>query len=241
MRQDATIRDNLRQGNFFEKILEKIGFKSCRIVSLDELVNYVDENFEKISKIFIEYKEKVRFGGLMALGLYLLLFAVFGLFLFSIFRSLDAEKTINTYIEIGGLGLLSLFLFNLYDKAFMTMKRYYSFITIKFKDGKKKKFQIDEDFGDVYKKLRVLMGNKLVKYGVLPYPQIPLGYFRLCEKHKDYLKEYLILATFEDYKGLAEMYDELEKCKQCKYYGIGWFPDFGKIILNLENIENHGQ
>jgi len=229
------------QGNFLQKFLEKIGFKGCDIVSLDELANYVDENFEKISKIFIEYKEKVRFGGLMVLSLYLLLFVVFGLFLSSIFHSLGAEKTINTYIEIGGLGLLFLFLLNLYNKAFVMIERYCSFITIKFKDGKMKKFQVDDDFGDVYKKLRVLIGNKLVKYGVLPYPQIPLGYYKLCEKHKDYLKKYLIFATFEDYKNLNNMYDELMKCRKCKYYDIGRFPDFGKIILNLENIESHGQ
>lgn len=213
---------------FFQKIWEKIGIKGCVNVSMRELENYVDENFEKISKIFIEYKRGDFADMLSVLALFLSL-VVFLAFIF-------LGQWINPFLGFVGI-VFALFLFFYMDgMVHSRLSKYYTFITIKLKNGKKEKFKIDMDFSDVYKKLRVLIGNKLVKYGLLPFTGIPLGYFRLCEKHKDYLKKYLIFATFEDYKGLNDMYDELEKCRNCKYWDIGKFLDFGKIVLKFENV-----
>lgn len=222
----------MRQGNFFQKFLEKIGIKGCRIVALDELEKYVDENFEKISKIFIVYKENKE----ADLYLIAILFLSLGIFI----TSLIIGNLINPFLGFVSIFLTILSFFYFGGKYDSGLSRYYTAITIELKNRKKVRFSINEDFSNIYKNLRFLIGNKLVKYGVLPYTQIPLGYYRLCEKHKDFLKKYLIFATFEDYKNLKDMYEELEKCRECKYFDVGKFIGFGKIVLNLEKIEKYG-
>jgi len=216
----------------FQKFLEKIGIKGSAIVSIRELEKYVDENFENISKIFIVYKENKEAG----LYLIAILFLSLGIFI----TSLIIGNLINPFLGFVGIFLTFLSFFYFGGKYDSGLSRYYTAITIELKNRKKVRFNINEHFTDVYKNLRFLIGNKLVKYGILPYTQIPLGYYRLCEKHKDYLKKYLIFVTFEDYKELNDMYDELEKCRECKYIDIGKFFDFGKIVLNLEKIEKYG-